>query len=147
MRRSQCPAEVRTLQNVFKAQEDDKNPNVTKMFFQYYVERVENHQQSHRKVLNSGKHSINIFFRSKKKPSYTCVSRNGEKENEMSSLSAVIGENFKQYLRIIFRLFLSLSKAANGHVSGILSPVISKCQMGSSPGKRLLSTAGQFSRK
>lgn len=44
MRRSQCPAEVRTLQNVFKAQEDDKNPDVTKMFFQYYVERVENHQ-------------------------------------------------------------------------------------------------------
>lgn len=46
-----------------------------------------------------------------------------EKENEISSLSAVIGENFKQYLIIIFRLFLSLSKAENGDVSKILSPV------------------------
>lgn len=44
MRRNQCPAEVKTPQNVFKAQEDEKNPNLTKKFFHYYVERVENHQ-------------------------------------------------------------------------------------------------------
>lgn len=49
MRRNQCPAEVRTQQNVFKAQEDEKNPNVTKIFFHYCVDRAENLQQSGRK--------------------------------------------------------------------------------------------------
>lgn len=43
MRRNQCLAEVRTLQNVFKAQ-DEKNPNPTKIFFHYCVDRAENLQ-------------------------------------------------------------------------------------------------------
>lgn len=63
------------------------------------------------------------FLLQLKKPDDTCISRNSEKEKEVPSFSTVTRDNFKQYLIIIFRLFLSLSKAENGHISRILSPV------------------------
>lgn len=48
----------------------------------------------------------------------------------MSSFSTATRDNFKQYLIIIFRLFLSLSKAENEHISRILSPVFQNVKWG-----------------
>lgn len=55
--------------------------------------------------------------------------REGE---ESIFFSAATSDNFKQYLIIIFRLFLSLSKAGNGDVSRILSPVFQNMKWDSS---------------